>query len=162
MRGLDAAGLSEDEMARVYVGIGSYFGQAVAQSFQGELLGNIIDMSDVKDKIRGYNFGGCQNFHTDGTACDIVSLLCLRTSLSGGASRIVSAVALHNAMLERWPDLLEALYQGYIYRYGEWDAKDIPAPYRPIIASRSSRAPTSAYAVSRRPAIFETRPMTAA
>jgi hypothetical protein len=128
MRGLDAAGFTEDEMARVYVGIASYMGTPVAQSWQGELLGNIIDVSDVKDKIRGYNFGGGQNFHTDGTACDIVSLLCLRTALSGGASRIVSAVALHNAMLEQRPDLLEVLYKGYIYRYGEWDGKDIPAP----------------------------------
>lgn len=140
LRGLDSAGLSEDEMARVYLGVGSHFGQSVAQSWQGELLGNIIDVSDVKDKIRGYNFGGGQNFHTDGTACDIVSLLCLRPALSGGASRIVSAVALHNAMLETRPDLLAVLYEGYIYRYGEWDAKDIPAPIQtghkiPVFAS---------------------------
>lgn len=128
LRGLQRADFSDDEMARVYVGLGTHMGTPVAQSWNGELLGNIIDVSDVREKIRGYNFGGGQNFHTDGTACDIVSLMCLRPALSGGASRIVSAVTLHNAMLETRPDLLEVLYSGYIYRYGEWDARDIPAP----------------------------------
>ena len=108
--------------------IGSYFGAPVAQSWQGELLGNIIDVSDVKDKIRGYQHGGAQAFHSDGTMCDVVALMCLRTAASGGESRIVSAVALHNAMLETRPDLLKVLYGGYFYRYNEWDGADIPDP----------------------------------
>ena len=128
LRGLDRAGFGDDDMARVYVGIGSHFGVPVAQSWQGELLGNIIDVSDVKDKIRGYQKGGAQTFHSDGTMCDVVALMCLRTAVSGGDSRIVSAVALHNALLERRPDLLEALYAGYFYRYNEWDGQGIPDP----------------------------------
>ena len=128
LRGLQRAGFDDDDMARIYVGIGSHFGAPVAQSWQGELLGNIIDVSDVKDRIRGYQKGGAQTFHSDGTMCDVVALMCLRTAVSGGDSRIVSAVALHNALLERRPDLLEVLYKGYFYRYNEWDGQGIPDP----------------------------------
>lgn len=128
LRGMQRLGLADDAMARAYAGLGSHLGVLVAQSWQGELLGNIIDVSDIKDKIRGYNKGGAQTFHSDGTMCDIVALLCLRPALSGGASRIVSAVALHNAMLQRRPDLLAVLYAGYHYRFNEWDGMDIPDP----------------------------------
>lgn len=128
LRGMQRLNLTNDAMARAYAGLASHLGVLVPQSWQGELLGNIIDVSDIKDKTRGFNQGGAQTFHSDGTMCDIVALLCLRPAQSGGASRIVSAVALHNAMLRSRPDLLEVLYEGYHYRFNEWDGMDIPDP----------------------------------
>ena len=41
---------------------------------------------------------------------DVLGLLCLRTSKSGGESAIVSALTVHNVMKKERPDLLEALY----------------------------------------------------
>ncbi|BBK30105.1 TfdA family taurine catabolism dioxygenase TauD [Stella humosa] len=123
MRGFPRDRYSPDEMARVYVGLGAHLGQPVAQSWQGQLLGSVIDISDVMEKVRGYNAGGGQHFHIDGSACDIVSLMCLRRALSGGASRIVSVSAIHNQLLDTRPDLLEVLYRGYYFRNHEMDAK---------------------------------------
>jgi hypothetical protein len=52
--------------------------------------------------------------------CDVVALLCLRHAKSGGLSTIVSSMAVHNAMAERRPDLLERLYRPFpIDRRGE-------------------------------------------
>ncbi|WP_164107864.1 TauD/TfdA family dioxygenase, partial [Serratia marcescens] len=48
------------------------------------------------------------SFHVD--SCDVVALLCLATSLSGGESAIVSGVAVHDEMMRTRPDLCAALY----------------------------------------------------
>jgi hypothetical protein len=57
------------------------------------------------------------------TNCDIVALMCLRAAKSGGISRIASAAAVHNRLLEERPDLLAALYGDYVFRRMELDAE---------------------------------------
>lgn len=126
LRGFPRDRYSVDEMARVYVGIGAHMGRPLAQSWKGELLGSVINISDIVEGTRGYNQAGEMMFHVDGTACDIVSLMCLRGALSGGASRIVSVAALHNHMLDTRPDLLEILYRGFFHRNHEMDALHSP------------------------------------
>ncbi|MGE0224710.1 MAG: TauD/TfdA family dioxygenase [Acetobacteraceae bacterium] len=120
LRGLPRERYSTDDMARIYAGIGSHLGRAVPQSWQGELLGHVIDVSDIESDARGYHAGGAQRFHTD--TCDIVSLMCVQAAKSGGVSRIASAAAVHNRMLETRPDLLETLYSEYVFRRMEADA----------------------------------------
>ncbi|BBK38749.1 hypothetical protein STAQ_38270 [Allostella sp. ATCC 35155] len=147
MRGFPRERYSADEMARIYVGLGSHLGQPVAQSWQGQLLGSVIDISDVVEKVRGYNAGGAQHFHIDSSACDIVSLMCLRGAQSGGASRIVSVSAIHNRMLDTRPDLLEVLYRGYYFRNHEMDAAHSLFPPQsaeriPVFTQRDGRLTT--------------------
>jgi len=150
LRGFPRERYSVNDMARIYVGIGAHLGQPIAQSWQGQLLGSVIDISDVIEKTRGYNHGGEMGFHIDGTACDIVALTCLRRAKSGGASRIVSVAAVHNAMLETRPDLLEALYRGFYHRNHEMDALHSPmmplqtAHRLPYLSQRDGRITCSA------------------
>ena len=59
--------------------------------------------------------------HTD--AGGIVALMCIRASTSGGASRIASTAALHNELLKTRPDLVAVLYDGFLQRSTEKDAK---------------------------------------
>jgi hypothetical protein len=54
---------------------------------------------------------GPLRFHTD--RCDVVALLCVRPSRSGGVSQVASSVRVHNAMLDRRPDLAALLYGPY-------------------------------------------------
>jgi hypothetical protein len=121
LRGLPRARYTEDDMARIYFGLGTYLGTAVAQSYLGELLGNVLDVSDIEAHTRGYRSGGGQRMHTD--SADIVSLMCLRAARSGGVSRIVSALAIHDELLRHRPDLLQLLYDGYVFRRMELDAQ---------------------------------------
>jgi hypothetical protein len=51
---------------------------------------------------------GALRWHTDRT--DVVALLCVDQSMAGGLSLVASAISVHDAMLERRPDLLELLY----------------------------------------------------
>ncbi|MBM3523109.1 MAG: TauD/TfdA family dioxygenase, partial [Alphaproteobacteria bacterium] len=108
LRGLPRERWSADDVARIYFGLGVHVGVPMTQSRQGERLGHVIDISDVDRTVRGYQFGGGQLMHTD--SCDVIGLMGLRAAKSGGASRIVSAVAVHNELLRRRPDLARLHY----------------------------------------------------
>jgi len=121
LRGLPRQRWSRDDLARIYYGLGAHIGRPAPQSYLGELLGHVIDVSDVETDARGYHKGGAQRMHTDN--CDIVSLFGVHGARSGGISRFVSAAAVHNRMLQERPDLLEALYGEYVFRRMERDAE---------------------------------------
>ena len=121
LRGLSPDRYADDDMARIYFGLGAYLGSPLPQSYLGDLLGHVIDVSDVEEKPRTYHAGGGLEMHTD--SCDIVALLCLRGARSGGASRIVSVATIHNVLLDESPELLEALYGTYIFRRTSIDAE---------------------------------------
>ncbi len=138
LRGLPLERYSSDDVARIYVGLGAHIGRLLPQSYLGELLGNVLDVSDIERQARGYHAGGAQRMHTD--TCDIVSLLCLRAAKSGGISRIASAAAVHNRLLETRPDLAATLYGEWVFRRMELDAEfgDGRLVKRVVIFSRGS------------------------
>ena len=59
------------------------------------------------------------SFHTDASFLDTppeyIGLLCLRPARSGGENRMLSAYSLHNAILDRYPHLLDTLYQPFYF-----------------------------------------------
>ncbi len=117
----------------------------------GQMLGRIVDQKwtgttlyDVKDsgKALGHgvrrsitNLG--QPFHTDGPWLsmppEIVSLCCLQTAETGGMSLLVSLTTVHNQMQQRHPDLLERLYQPFVWdRQAEHSPDDDPYSAYPV------------------------------
>ena len=131
-RGLPVERYSDDQLRRLYWGLGTHLGQARYQNAHGELIG------EVRDEVRLYGevyqpgvsategvtsrakarTAGPLRWHTD--RCDVVSLLCVRNAQQGGMSRVVSVPAVHNALLERRPDLDALLFQDYVRtRQGE-------------------------------------------
>src|SRR5271169_1320958 len=122
LRGMPVEDRPMAESAMAYWGVGTYFGNARSQNAQGHLLGHVYDLgrglSATNPNLRSYATAERQNFHID--RCDVVALLCLRRAKSGGLSTIVSSMAVHNAMAERRPDLLERLYRPFsVDRRGE-------------------------------------------
>jgi len=61
--------------------------------------------------VRGYTTSQEIAFHCD--SGDVVNLLCIHPSKSGGQSRIVCSAAIYNEMLANHPDLLDPLYEGF-------------------------------------------------
>lgn len=110
MRGLPVEGRPIADSAAAYWGIGSYLGNARSQNAKGHVLGHVRDMglATTDPRVRIYQTTERQNFHTD--SCDIVGLLCLRPSKSGGLSSLTSSMSVHNAMAQRRPDLLARLF----------------------------------------------------
>jgi hypothetical protein len=127
LRGLPREQYSDDDMARIYFGLGAYIGTTMTQSYLGDLIGHVVDVSDLEPKSRGYRKGGGQLMHTD--SCDIIGLMCLRTAISGGASRITSALTVHNWLLENRPDLLEVLTEGLYLKRTDEDGRRATRTY---------------------------------
>ena len=119
LRGLPREKYSDDDMARIYFGLGCHIGRTMTQSYLGDLLGHVVDVSDLDPKGRGYRKGGGQLMHTD--SCDIIGLMCLRTAISGGDSRISSALTVHNYLAEHHPAALEILCRGLYLKRTEED-----------------------------------------
>jgi len=118
LRGLPRDRYSDDDMAYVYFGLSAYVGKTLTQSYLGDLIGHVVNVSDYEPKSRGYRKGGGQLMHTD--SCDIIGLMCLRTAISGGESRISSAVTVHNYMAQHHPESLRVLEKGlYLKRTDE-------------------------------------------
>ncbi len=134
IRGIPVARLGNDDAILAYWGIGAHLGSAVAQNMMGELLGDVraIDGDwDQNFNIRGYQTNVHLPFHCDKS--DVVGLLCLQTSKSGGTSSFTSSVAIHNEMLRTRPDLLEALYHPFCVDHrGEEFEGDEPYYVAPV------------------------------
>ena len=133
LRGFPVAGLDRETIARMYLGLGTWFGMAVPQNAQGHLLGHVKDLgNDPRDPAtRIYTTRHRHLFHTD--SCDIVGLLCLRPARSGGASAIASSTAIYNEIATRRPDLAAVLSEPFIMdRKGEVPAGKAPTYTMPI------------------------------
>jgi hypothetical protein len=112
-RGFPVDRYTTEESAVAYLGIGSHLGSFRSQNAKGHLLGHVRNLGlDIKKPTtRYYQTDRALEFHTD--SCDIVGLLCLKVSKSGGESRIVSSVTLHDEMLRRRPDLWRQLFNAF-------------------------------------------------
>jgi hypothetical protein len=125
VRGLPVDRMSPSEAAAVYWLLGQELGSPVPRNFMGELLTDIRDTGADPDdpSTRLYKTKAEQDFHTDGA--DIIGLLCLKTSKSGGQSRIVSSVTVYGEVLRRRPDIAPLLFENFYWHYFE---PQMPAP----------------------------------
>ena len=109
IRGFSLDSMSAREAAISYWGVGLHLGSAVSQNSENQLLGHVRDTGreHADPTARGYQTRARLPYHTD--YADLVSLLCLSASQSGGASGIVSSITIFNEMTKRRPDLVAAL-----------------------------------------------------
>ena len=115
IRGFPVDDWDRIDTAIVYWGLGRHIGRAVSNNPEGDMIGHVTDLGkDYNDpRHRGYQTRAGMSFHAD--QCDLVSLLCLRTAMSGGTSVLASSVAVHNEMLRRRPDLVDELTQPFYW-----------------------------------------------
>jgi hypothetical protein len=103
---------SDEDFERIYWGLGTHLGEGIVQSPRGDRLGRVQYLPPSPDYAqRAYTSQGELVAHAD--TQEIVGLMCVRRSRTGGASGLVSSLAAHNELLQKRPDLLEPLYDGY-------------------------------------------------
>jgi hypothetical protein len=133
LRRLPVERYTEAELRIIYWGLGQHLGTPGYQNAQGELIGDVRDENRLYGSVRELDpavageprtsrskarTAGPLRFHTD--RVDVVTLLCVRPAARGGLSKVASAIAVHNAILERRPDLHALLCQPYYHsREGE-------------------------------------------
>ncbi len=110
VRGLPIERYSRLQAATIFMGLGVHLGNPRSQNALGHILGHVYDvgLSGADANVRIYQTRERQTFHTD--SCDVVGLLCLRESASGGDSLLVSALSIFNEMRRARPDLLRRLF----------------------------------------------------
>ncbi len=115
IRGVPVERWTNRQCAIAYFGLGVHLGEPVSQNAAGHILGHVKDigMDYAKPTHRGYQTAARLPYHTDSS--DIVGLLCLKPSKSGGLSTIASSSAIYNEMLKRRPDLVAELVKP-VYR----------------------------------------------
>ncbi len=116
IRGVPVARYSRLQAAIAFWSIGLFVGEPVSQNAKGHVLGHVQDLggtSLANPKNRGYQTHDGLPFHND--SCDVVGLLCLHPSKSGGESTVASSLAIHNEMLRTRPELAAALAEP-VYR----------------------------------------------
>ena len=136
LTGCDGQNYSDDELTKIYWGLGLHLGMPETQSIFGDRIGH-VQKTPNNPTDRGYRSDRELELHCDST--DIAGLLCLQVAQSGGISQFTSALAVHNEMLRTCPELLPPLYEGYPYhRAGEMLPDEPPiTPYNvPVFAER--------------------------
>lgn len=117
LRGLPVDRYGRGDIDLILWGLGTYVGTAIAQSYRGDVIGEVMDMSHTGDTRRAYRSPLPLNLHID--SVDVAALLCIRRAKQGGMSLVASSFAVHNAILAERPDLMPVLYRGYHCMHSE-------------------------------------------
>jgi len=142
VRGLPRERYSDEESALLYWAISSQIGAPVSQNARGERLCHVRDVgrSLADPKARGYQTTAKLDFHCDMLPVDVLGLFCLRAAKSGGASYLVSALAVHNVLLDERPDLLDVLYEPFNADWrGEEPSGETPWYTNPMFSYHDGR-----------------------
>jgi|SRR5579862_8847609 len=125
VRRLPIQGLTIQEIKELYFQLGLQLGTPVFQDPHGTRIVDIrsteanpqnalhYQLKSDGTNTRPYETNAAFSFHTD--PCDVAGLLCIHNAVQGGENRIVSSVAIHNAIAEKDKDLLRALYECFYY-----------------------------------------------
>lgn len=116
LRGLDLSAMDAEACKRIIWGMSLYLGTPEPQDRAGSLIHSVTNTGKTitnSDTTRGYETDDELKFHNDGG--DVFMLLCHRIAKEGGVSKLVSAGALFNAILEERPDLAAVLQQPFYF-----------------------------------------------
>ena len=155
LRGMEVDRYDLTDLKIIYTGICSQLGTLVYSNRGGEIMREIRDVGRDVGKRYGELPGktgeggflssysrtlsnGSLRYHTD--RCDVVGLFCIRQAMKGGVSRLCSSPAVHNAMLERRPELAATLYENvWRSRFGEEDEGDSLGYPLPVWGARDGK-----------------------
>lgn len=138
LRGLPAREMSKAEAAAAYWLLGLHLGDAVSQNVTGDTLVDVRDTgaSASDHNTRLYKTRAELTFHTDGA--DVIGLMCLRTAISGGVSRICSSVYVYNEVLRRRPDLADLMEHPFHHHAHDQFGANGPKTFQYPIVSREN------------------------
>lgn len=145
IRGIPRSRYSTEDCELLYWGIGVHLGTPISQNSRGHLLGHVRDEGRVQadPNARAYQTKQRMDFHTDLLPMDIVGLFCVRTARSGGESRVVDALTVHDVLRDERPDLLDALYGDF---HVDWRGEEPPGerPFftAPMFSERDGKVTT--------------------
>ncbi|WP_440904245.1 TauD/TfdA family dioxygenase [Catenovulum sp. SX2] len=130
IKGLPVAKYSKDALKIIFLGIGHYLGWALPQSLHGELLQEVFNRGEnlYANSGRGTNTSDKLPWHTDRS--DVVSLLCINKSATGGESKLASLTNVYNKIKQERPDLAEVLCSNFYHGRAPFEDKSLSPWYQ--------------------------------
>ena len=137
--------MSRDEAIAVYWLISSLLARPVAQKITGQMFYDVMDTgaklkpgSGIRPTVTNVDL----RFHNDNsyneTPPEYVCLLCLHPAMKGGISQVMSVATVHQALEQRFPELMPRLYQPFWYdRHAEHQSGE-PTTFAAPIFERGS------------------------
>ncbi|WP_129794403.1 TauD/TfdA family dioxygenase [Sphingosinicella sp. CPCC 101087] len=125
LSGLDLRRFTLDEFEKIYWGLGTHLGNAVAQSYRRDRIGHVQKEED-NPTGRGYLMDVELRSHTD--FHELLSLASVRKAEEGGLSGVVSSLALHNHLYENAYELLRPLYEGFYHESANGEVSKSKVP----------------------------------
>ncbi|OFV73849.1 taurine catabolism dioxygenase TauD, TfdA family [Rhodococcus erythropolis] len=126
VRGLRTEKYGDEVAGAIFFIMGLHLGVPMKQNEVGDLIDHVVATSNktmgdpdalssrIRDRLP---------FHSDSS--DVVALMCLRGSKSGGASSLASGTTIYNEILRRRPDLAPLLFEDWHF---DWYKQDHDAP----------------------------------
>lgn len=135
LRRLPVERYTRDEAALVYWALARQLGRCVTQNSRGEFLCEVRDYGlgglSGGRTVRGYQTNEALPFHTDSS--DVIGLLCLQHSKSGGESAIASSMSIYNEIIKHHREYLATFYAGVFYDWrGDEPPNELPVYRNPI------------------------------
>jgi len=142
---LPMAELSHDEATPLYWLLSSLLARPVAQKLNGQMFYDVLDTgaklkpgSGIRPTVTNVDL----RFHNDNsyneTPPDYVCLLCLHPAKQGGVSQVMSVATVHQALEERFPELMDRLYQPFWYDRHAEHQPDEPATFAAPVFERDA------------------------
>jgi len=140
IRGVPIEDYTIRQAAIAFWAIGVCLGDPVSQNAKGHLLGHVtnVGLKYEDPEVRGYQTSARLPYHTD--ASDIVGLLCVRSSKSGGLSSVVSSTSIWNELVRESPQRARVLLNDFHRtRWGEVAPGEKPYMSNPIYVPYGDR-----------------------
>jgi hypothetical protein len=110
LTGLDPYQRTPEHFRNLYWGLGTHLGNGAIQGPGGDWVAR-VERADHNPTGRGTLMDVELRPHTD--MHEVMALACVSRAAEGGASTLVSSLAVHNAIRSTRPDFLAPLYEGF-------------------------------------------------
>jgi len=133
LRGIPVDELSLESNQRLIWGLAQHVGIPEPQDRTGSLMHDVRNTGkqvEGSDSTRGYETDDELTFHNDGG--DVFMLLCLKTAVEGGISKLISSATLFDEVKRRRPDLLEVLQQPFHFDLRSQNSQGLKVQAVPI------------------------------
>ena len=142
---LPMAEITRDEAIQLYWLLSSLLSRPVAQKLNGQMFFDVRDTgaklkpgSGIRPTVTNVDL----RFHNDNSynksPPDYVCLLCLHPAKKGGVSQVMSVATVHQALQERFPELMDRLYRPFWYDRHAEHAPDEPTTFAAPIFERAA------------------------
>ena len=137
--------MNRDEAIQLYWLMSSLLARPVAQKLNGQMFYDVMDTgaklrpgSGIRPTVTNVDL----RFHNDNsyneTPPDYVCLLCLHPAKQGGVSQVMSVATVHQALEERFPELMDRLYRPFWYDRHAEHQPDEPTTFAAPIFERGA------------------------